>query len=164
MLFRSFRFFGNVKVGRDLHIADLEQHYHAIVWGIGCESDNKLGISGEDLHGVHSATEFVGWYNGHPDFRDRVFDLAHATRVALVGNGNVSMDVARVLLKDPAALASTDIADHALEQLRKSAVREVILLGRRGPAQAAFSPKEIEEIAELPDVDVVVTEIGRAHV
>lgn len=158
----GFRFFGNVKIGRDLQIADLEQHYHAIVWGIGCESDNKLGIQGEDLRGVHSATEFVGWYNGHPDFRDRVFDLANATRVALVGNGNVSMDVARVLLKDPAALASTDIAEHALEQLRTSAVREVVLLGRRGPAQAAFSPKEIEEISELPDVDVVVTaEDGR---
>ncbi|MEI6129159.1 MAG: NADP oxidoreductase [Planctomycetota bacterium] len=158
----SFRFFGNVKIGRDLSIHDLERHYHAIIWGIGCESDHKLGIAGENLGGVHSATDFVGWYNGHPDYRHCSFDLASATRVALVGNGNVSMDVARVLLKDPAMLASTDIAEHALATLQKSNVREVIMLGRRGPAQAAFSPKEIEEIDELPGVDVVVsTDDGR---
>ncbi|MGE3172609.1 MAG: NADP oxidoreductase [Planctomycetota bacterium] len=154
----SFRFFGNVKLGRDLEVKDLERHYHAIVWAIGCESDNRLGIPGEDLAGVHSATEFVGWYNGHPDFRDRAFDLAKARRIAVVGNGNVAMDVSRVLLQDPEILAATDIADHAVAALRRSNVQEVLLLGRRGPAQAAFSPKEIEEIDELPHVDVVVTE------
>jgi ferredoxin--NADP+ reductase len=158
----AFRFFGNVKIGRDLQIADLERCYHAVIWAIGCESDNKLGIPGEELAGVHSATEFVGWYNGHPDYRDRAFDLAHAHRVALVGNGNVSMDVARILLRDPAQLAGTDIAEHALATLRQSTVREVVLLGRRGPAQAAFAPKEIEEIAELQGVDVVVSE-AEAH-
>ncbi len=153
----GYRFLGNVKVGRDVQVQDLEASYHAIVWAVGCESDNTLGIPGEDLRGVHSATEFVGWYNGHPDFRDREFDLQNATRVAVVGNGNVAMDVSRILLKDPHALADTDLADHALAVLKTSTVREVVLLGRRGPAQAAFSPKEIEEIAELPEVDVVVT-------
>jgi len=153
----GFRFFGNTKLGRDLLVQDLAAHYHQIVWAVGAETDNKLGIPGEEHGGVHSATEFVGWYNAHPDFRNRTFDLANATRVALVGNGNVAMDVARILLRDPAGLQDTDIADHALAQLRASKVREVVLLGRRGPAQAAFSPKEIEEIAELPDVDVVVS-------
>jgi ferredoxin--NADP+ reductase len=158
----GFRFFGNVKLGRDLHVADLAAHYHQIVYAVGAETDQKLGIPGEDLGGVHSATEFVGWYNGHPDYGDRHFELASATRVAIVGNGNVAMDVARILLADPAALASTDLADHALEELRKSHVREVILLGRRGPAQAAFSPKEIEEIAAIPTVDVVVSKAEAA--
>ncbi|HEX5053162.1 MAG TPA: NADP oxidoreductase [Planctomycetota bacterium] len=153
----GFRFFGNVQLGRDLQVSDLAAHYHQIVYAFGCESDQKLSVPGEDLAGVHSATEFVGWYNAHPDHRDHHFDLARARRVALVGNGNVAMDVARVLLADPDELAKTDIADHALAVLRESQVKEVILLGRRGPAQAAFSPKEIEEIAELPDVDVVVS-------
>lgn len=152
----GFRFFGNVKVGRDLQVADLERLYHMLIWAVGAESDHKLGVPGEDLRGVHSATEFVGWYNGHPDFRDCEFDLQSARRVALVGNGNVAMDVARVLLREPDSLADTDIADHALATLRRSGVREVILLGRRGPAQAAFSPKEIEEIQALPGLDVVV--------
>ncbi len=153
----SFRFFGHVAIGRDLAIDELERHYHMLIWAIGCESDNRLGIPGENLRGVHSATEFVGWYNGHPDFRDRAFDLANARRVAVVGNGNVAMDVSRILLQRPDVLASTDIADHALAMLRQNGVHEVVLLGRRGPAQAAFSPKEIEEIDELDDVDVVVT-------
>lgn len=152
----GFRFFGNVKLGADIQVDDLARHYDQIVYAFGCESDNKLGAPGEDLAGVHSATEFVGWYNGHPDHRHRTFDLASATRVALVGNGNVAMDVARVLLQSPDRLAATDIADYAIETLRTSKVREVVLLGRRGPAQAAFSPKEIEEIHELEDVDVVV--------
>jgi len=158
----GFRFFGNVRIGRDLQIDDLAAHYHQIVYAFGCESDQKLGLPGEDIGGVHSATEFVGWYNGHPDHRHHTFDLAHARRVALVGNGNVAMDVARVLLASPDHLAQTDIADHAVAVLRQSQVREVVLLGRRGPAQAAFSPKEIAEIAELPDVDVVVS-AAEAH-
>jgi ferredoxin--NADP+ reductase len=153
----GFRFFGNVRIGRDLSIAELTQHYHQIVWCIGCESDQKLGVPGEELAGVYAATDFVGWYNGHPDHRHHTFDLSRARTVALVGNGNVSMDVARILLADPEHLAKTDIAEHALAVLRTSTVKEVVLLGRRGPAQAAFSPKEIEEIAELPDVDVAVS-------
>lgn len=153
----GFRFFGNVMIGRDLQVSDLAAHYHQVVYAFGCETGQQLGVPGEDLRGVHSATEFVGWYNGHPDHVHRTFDLQGATRVAIVGNGNVAMDVARILLASPDELQKTDIADHAVEALRTSRVREVILLGRRGPAQAAFSPKEIEEIAELPDVDVLVT-------
>jgi ferredoxin--NADP+ reductase len=153
----GFRFFGNVMLGRDLQVEDLTAHYHQVVYAFGCESDQKLGCLGEDLANVHSATEFVGWYNGHPDHRQCRFDLQNARRVALIGNGNVAMDVARVLLAAPDALAATDIQDPALAELRRSRVQEVVLLGRRGPAQAAFSPKEIEEIAELPDVDVVVS-------
>lgn len=152
----GFRFFGNVKLGRDVSVEDLEARYHHVVYCFGCESDNKLGIDGEDLAGVYAATDFVGWYNGHPDHREHRFDLPNARRVALVGNGNVAMDVARVLLASPDELAKTDIAEHALETLRGSKVEEVVLLGRRGPAQAAYSPKEIAEIGELPDVDVVV--------
>ncbi|MFY9345813.1 MAG: NADP oxidoreductase [Planctomycetota bacterium] len=159
----GFRFLGNVRIGRDLQVDDLAAHYHQIVYAFGCESDQKLGVPGEDLAGVYAATDFVGWYNGHPDHRHHRFDLARARTVALVGNGNVAMDVARILLASPDALAKTDLAAHALGTLRASQVREVVLLGRRGPAQAAFSPKEIEEIAELPDVDVVVTERD-AHV
>ena len=153
----GFRFFGNVQLGRDLSVDDLEAHYHHVVYAFGCESDNKLGLEGEDLAGVYAATDFVGWYNAHPDHRHHRFDLQNARRVALVGNGNVAMDVARVLLADPDHLAKTDIADHTLETLRASKVEEVVLLGRRGPAQAAFSPKEIEEIHALDGVDVVVT-------
>ena len=152
----GFRFFGNVQLGRDVSVEDLNARYHHVVYAFGCESDNKLGLDGEDLGGVYAATDFVGWYNGHPDHRHHEFDLANATRVALVGNGNVAMDVARVLLADPEVLAKTDIADHSLETLRNSKVEEVILLGRRGPAQAAFSPKEIAEIHEIDGVDVVV--------
>jgi ferredoxin/flavodoxin---NADP+ reductase len=154
----GFRFFGNVCLGRDVSVADLNDHYHQIVYAFGCESDQRLSLDGEDLRGVYAATDFVGWYNGHPDHQHHVFDLARAERVALVGNGNVAMDVARILLADPEELAKTDIADHALPVLRASRVREVVLLGRRGPAQAAFSPKEIEEIQSLPDVEVLVDE------
>lgn len=152
----GFRFFGNVQIGRDLSVAELAAHYHQIVFAIGCETGQELGIPGESLAGVHSATDFVGWYNGHPDHATHRFALSNATRVAIVGNGNVAMDVARVLLADPEQLAKTDIADHALAALRQSRVQEVILLGRRGPAQAAFSPKEIEEIAAIEGVEVLV--------
>jgi len=153
----GFRFFGNVCLGRDIQVDDLTAHYHQVVYAFGCESDTKLGIDGEDLNGVYAATDFVGWYNCHPDHRNHQFDLANAKRVALVGNGNVAMDVARILLASPDELAKTDIAEHSLQTLRESTVEEVILLGRRGPAQAAFSPKEIAEIAELSGVDVVVS-------
>ncbi len=109
-----FRFLGNVMVGRDLTLADLEAHYQAIVFATGNESERVLGIPGEDLEGVFSATQFVGWYNGHPDFRHLSFDLAASERVIVVGNGNVAMDVTRILAKNPDELASTDIAHYAL--------------------------------------------------
>ncbi|MCB9889389.1 MAG: FAD-dependent oxidoreductase [Planctomycetes bacterium] len=152
----GFRFLGNVKLGRDLQVEDLAAHYDQIVYAVGNESARELGIPGEDLEGVCSATEFVFWYNGHPDYRECEFDLSRTRRVAVVGNGNVAMDVCRVLIQDPERLAETDIADHALDVLRNSAVREVVLLGRRGPAQAAFSPKEIKEVAELEGVDLEI--------
>ncbi|HVS64617.1 MAG TPA: FAD-dependent oxidoreductase [Thermoanaerobaculia bacterium] len=151
-----FRFFGNVMIGRDLSVAELTGHYDQVVFAVGNESDRQLGIPGEDLEGVYSATEFVGWYNGHPDFQDRHFPLDRARRVAVVGNGNVAMDVTRILVQEPDELQPTDITDEAVAELRRSAVEEVYLLGRRGPAQAAFSPKEIKEIGDLACCDLIV--------
>ncbi len=151
----GFRFFGNVMLGRDVHVAELRAHYDQIVYAVGNESDRRLGVPGEDLEGSHSATAFVGWYNAHPDHCDRTFDLG-CERAAVVGVGNVAMDVTRILAQDPKKLAETDIAEYAQETLAKSRVREVWLLGRRGPAQAAFSTAEIHEIGELESADLVV--------
>jgi ferredoxin/flavodoxin---NADP+ reductase len=147
------RFHGCVELGKDLTVDDLRRHYHQILYATGAQSDRRMGIPGEDLRGSHPATEFVAWYNGHPDFRDLEFDLSHE-RVAVVGVGNVAVDVARILCRTPEELERTDIADHALDALRKSRVREVFLLGRRGPAQAAFTNPEIKELGELADTDV----------
>ncbi len=151
----AFRFFGHVKLGQDLQVADLTQHYDQIVYAVGNESDRHLGIPGEELAGNHSATAFVGWYNGHPDYRDLDFDLSQES-VAVIGIGNVAMDVTRILAEDPENLRGTDIASHALDALRKSRVKTIWLLGRRGPAQAAYSPAEIREIGELSSADLVV--------
>jgi ferredoxin--NADP+ reductase len=152
----QLHFYGNVMVGRDLSLDELRRCYDQIVIAAGNESHRRMGIPGEDLRGVYSATAFVGWYNGHPDYRDCEFPLARAKRVAVVGNGNVAMDVARVLAKRAERLASTDIASHALDELAKSAVEEIHVLGRRGPAQAAFTAKEVKEIGSLEDADLVV--------
>jgi ferredoxin--NADP+ reductase len=149
----GFRFFGNVDVGTHLSLDDLRRFYHQICFTTGAQTDRHMGIPGEDLPGSHAATEFVAWYNGHPDYRDRVFDLS-AERVAVVGVGNVAVDVARMLCRTPEELATTDIADHALEALRTSRVKEVSLLGRRGPAQAAFTNPEVKELGELEGADV----------
>ena len=149
------RFFGNVKLGADVSVDDLRARYDQIVYAVGCESDRHMGIPGEELAGSFSATEFVGWYNAHPDHRERQFDLS-CDAVAVVGIGNVAMDVTRLLACEPEALAKTDIAVHALDALRQSKVKTVWLLGRRGPAEAAYSPAEIEEIGELPTTDLVV--------
>ena len=121
----------------------------------GAETDKRLGIAGEDLPGSHTATEFVGWYNAHPDYRDRVFDFSCEVAV-VIGQGNVAMDVSRILSKTVDELRQTDIADYALEALSQSKIREVHLVGRRGPAQAKFTPPEIREIGELVDCDPVV--------
>ena len=150
-----FRFFGGVEFGKDLTLGDLRAHYHQIVYCTGAQTDRRMGIPGEDLQGSHPATEFVAWYNGHPDYRDYGFDLSQE-RAAVVGVGNVAIDVARILCRTPEELAATDIADHALEALRESRVKEVYLLGRRGPAQAAFTNPEIKEIGELADAEVIV--------
>jgi ferredoxin--NADP+ reductase len=149
------RFFGNVKLGRDLAVEDLRARYHKIIYAVGCESDRHMEIPGENLAGSYSATEFVGWYNGHPDHKHRTFDLSCGA-VAVVGVGNVAMDVTRLLSCDPEQLAKTDVAGYALDALRKSGVKTVWLLGRRGSAEAAYSPAEIEEIGELTSCDLVV--------
>jgi ferredoxin--NADP+ reductase len=151
----SVRYFGNVTIGRDILHADLKRLYDQIIYAVGAQSDRKMGIPGEDLAGSLPATIFVGWYNGHPDYRDIAFDLSHE-RVLVVGNGNVAMDVTRILVSDPDELAKTDMADHALAALRASKVREVVMLGRRGPAQAAFTTPELKEFGELAGVDVLV--------
>ncbi len=151
----QLRYFGNACFGSDLLHEDLKRLYDAIIYAVGAQSDRKMGIPGEDLPGSLPATIFVGWYNGHPDYCDLSFDLAHE-RVLVVGNGNVAMDVTRILVTDPDELATTDIADHALEALRASKVREVVMLGRRGPAQAAFTTPELKEFGELAGVDVIV--------
>ena len=142
-------------MGRDITHADLSAYYHAIIYAVGARTDRRMGIPREHLPGSHSATEFVGWYNAHPDFRSLGFDLA-AESAAVVGNGNVAMDLARILASPAEMLAQTDIAAHALRALSGNGIREIHVLGRRGPAQAAFTNKELKELGELPDVDVVV--------
>jgi ferredoxin--NADP+ reductase len=149
------RYFGNVTFGKDLTHEDLRQQYDQIVYAVGAQSDRKMGIPGEELAGSLPATIFVGWYNAHPDYSELQPDLSHE-RALVVGNGNVAMDVARILVTDPSELAKTDIADHALEALRSSRVREVVMLGRRGPVQAAFTTPELKEFGELAGVDVIV--------
>lgn len=151
----SFRFLGNVRLGRDLTVEDLRQHYHQIVYAVGNEADRRLGIPGEGMAGCTPASVFIGWYNGHPDYEQARIDLS-VTRVAVVGNGNVAVDAARILLRTPAELEKTDIASHALEALRESRVREVFLLGRRGPAQAAFTHIELKELGELEAAHPVI--------
>jgi ferredoxin--NADP+ reductase len=151
----GFRFFGNVAFGTDLSLEEVLAHYHQVLFATGAEGDRRLDVPGEDLPGSHPATAFVGWYNGHPDYRDVRFDL-DAEQVAVVGNGNVAVDVARILARSVEDLARTDIAEHALEALRHSRVKEVCLLGRRGPAQAAFSNPELRELTALAGVDLVV--------
>lgn len=151
----NVRYFGNVTFGKDVLHEDLRPYYDQIVYAVGAQSDRRMNIPGEELHGSFPATVFVGWYNGHPDYRDLTFDLSHE-RAVVVGNGNVAMDVARILLTDPDELATTDIADHALDALRASKVREVVMLGRRGPAQAAFTTPELKEFGELAGVSVFV--------
>jgi len=151
----GFRFFGNVDVGRHVTLDDLRCHYHQVAFTTGAQTDRHMGIPGEDLTGSHPATEFVAWYNGHPEYRDFKFDLS-AERVAVVGVGNVAVDVARILCRTPEELATTDTADYALEALRASRVKEVYLLGRRGPVQAAFTNPEVKELGELEGADVRV--------
>jgi ferredoxin--NADP+ reductase len=151
----TVRYLGHVEVGRDTTPDELAAHYDAVIYAVGARADRRLGIPGEALPGSHAATELVGWYNGHPDYRDRTFDLSqHAA--AVVGLGNVAMDVTRILSRRPEELDTTDIASHAAAALAGSAVRTIHVLGRRGPVQGAFTTPELRELGELPDVDVVV--------
>lgn len=149
------RFLGNVELGRDLSREDLLAHYDQVVYAVGGQSDRRLGIDGEDLAGSHSSTELVAWYSGHPDFLDLEVDL-DCRAAAVVGVGNVAMDVARILARPAEELAVTDIADHALDKLRESRVRDIYVLARRGPVQAKCSPPELKELGEIGGVRVVV--------
>ncbi|MEU7631638.1 FAD-dependent oxidoreductase [Nocardia sp. NPDC049220] len=148
----------NVEVGTHISHGELLQHHHAVIYAVGASTDCRLEVPGEDLPGSHSATEFVAWYNGHPDYADRTFDLS-GERAVIVGNGNVALDVARVLTADPDELAKTDIADYALDALRQSTIREVVVLGRRGPLQAAYTSSEFLALAHLKGVDIVVDDV-----
>src|SRR5947209_9249342 len=152
---RGCRFLGNVEVGTDIQHSELMRHYAAVIYATGAQTDKSLGIPGEDLPGSFAATEFVAWYNGHPDYRGREFDLS-AKRAVVIGNGNVAADVTRILTLSPRELERTDIAEHALDALRRSRVEEVIVLGRRGPAQAAFTSAELRELGRLDGVDLHV--------
>jgi len=151
----GFRFFGNVEIGRDVSHDELAGWYDAVLYAVGTAGDRRSGIPGEELPGSWSATEFVGWYNGHPDFRDLDFDLG-AERAIVVGNGNVAVDVARMLTLTREELEGTDTADYAIEALAACGVREIVILGRRGPQQAAFTTPELLELGELTDAEIVV--------
>ncbi|MBI2224206.1 MAG: FAD-dependent oxidoreductase, partial [Betaproteobacteria bacterium] len=147
---QGFHYFGNVHVDRDASIDDLLETHHGVIFACGAEADHKLGISGESLSGSHSATEFVGWYNGHLDYRSLTFDLTQEV-VAIVGQGNVALDVARILAKSVDGLRHTDIAAHALDALADSKIKEIHIFGRRGPAQARFTSQELSEMGRIPD-------------
>ncbi|MGI8505503.1 MAG: FAD-dependent oxidoreductase [Solirubrobacteraceae bacterium] len=151
----AFRFFGGVELGNAVTREDLLARYHAVVYAVGTATDNRLGIPGEDRPGSHPATEFVAWYNGHPQYTDQQFDL-NGGRAVVIGNGNVAIDVARMLVLDPDELTPTDTADHALQAFGMAGVTEVVLLGRRGPAQASFTNPELRELGELRRADVIV--------
>lgn len=150
------RFFGNVHVGRDITVEELRSGYHAVAYTFGASSDRQLGIPGEDLLGSASATDFVTWYSGHPDVAEDRFDLTGVTSAVVVGVGNVAVDVSRVLVKGVEELRRTDIPEPVLERLAASGVTDVHVLGRRGPAHAKFTTKELRELGELEGVDVVV--------
>jgi ferredoxin/flavodoxin---NADP+ reductase len=151
----GFRFLGNVEVGRDVAHAELTTLYDAVVYAVGAQTDRRLGIPGEDLPGSWSATSFVAWYNGHPDFQDLAFDLSHE-RAVVVGNGNVALDVARMLSLTREELEGTDTTEPAIEAISESGIREVVVLGRRGPVQAAWTPAELAELGELAGADVLL--------
>ncbi|VCT88958.1 NADPH-ferredoxin reductase FprA [Mycolicibacterium hassiacum DSM 44199] len=153
-----FRFFGNIRVGEHVQPAELAERYDAVIYAVGAQSDRSLRIPGEDLPGSVSAVEFVGWYNAHPHYEDKGPDLSSG-RAVVIGNGNVALDVARILVTNPDVLARTDIADHALESLHQRGVEEVLIVGRRGPLQAPFTTLELRELGQLEglaDVDVIV--------
>jgi ferredoxin/flavodoxin---NADP+ reductase len=154
---QRFRYFGNVELGGHIARYELLEHYHGIVYATGAPSDRPLGIPGEGLSGSWPATDFVGWYNGHPDHPDLDFDL-DCERAVVIGNGNVALDVARMLTLSHVELARTDTADHALQALEHSRIREVVVVGRRGPAQAAFTNPELRELGEMTGTDVIVDE------
>jgi ferredoxin/flavodoxin---NADP+ reductase len=151
----GFRFLGNVEVGRHILPVELLEYYDAVVYAVGAQTDRQLGIPGEDLPGSWPATELVAWYNGHPDFQELEFDLS-GERAVVIGNGNVAVDVARMLALTPEELATTDTTDAAIDAFNRSGIREIVMVGRRGPAQAAFTTPELAELGELAGADVIV--------
>ena len=151
----GFRFLGNIEVGRDLHHEDLVRLYDAVIYAVGAQTDRRLGIPGEDLSGSWAATEFVAWYNGHPDFQQIEFDL-DVERAVVIGVGNVALDIARMLALTHEELACTDATDPSIAAIAGSPIREIVVVGRRGPAQAAFTTPELQEMGELAAADVVV--------
>ena len=151
----GFRFFGNVEIGRDVSHEELAARYDAVLYAVGAQTDRQLGIPGEELPGSWPATAFVAWYNGHPDFQELEFDLSHE-RAVVIGNGNVALDVARMLALTPEELAPTDTTDAAIEAINRSGIREILVVGRRGPVQAAWTPVEVGELGELAGADIMV--------
>ena len=151
----GFRFFGNIEVGKDVSHTELTELYDAVVYAVGAQTDRRLGIPGEDLPGSWAATELVAWYNGHPDFQDLRFDLS-GERAVVIGNGNVALDVARMLALTREELAPTDTTDAAIDAIVGSGIREIVVLGRRGPVQAAWTSTELQEMGELAGADIVV--------
>jgi ferredoxin--NADP+ reductase len=151
----GFRFLGNVELGRDIHHADLVRLYDAVIYAVGAQTDRRLGIPGEDLPGSWAATELVAWYNGHPDYQDIEFDL-DVERAVVIGNGNVALDVARMLALTREEIAPTDATDASIAAICASTIQEIVVVGRRGPAQAAFTTPELQEMGELAGADVVV--------
>ncbi len=151
----GFRFFGNVEVGSTVSHDELLQLYDAVVYTVGAQTDRRLGIPGEDLPGSWPATAFVAWYNGHPDFQELGFDL-DTERAVVIGNGNVAIDCARMLALTADELACTDTVGEAAEAICGSPLEEILMLGRRGPVQAAFTPPELKELGELADAEPVV--------
>ena len=151
----GFRFLGNVEFGRDIHHADLVRLYDAVIYAVGAQTDRRLGIPGEDLRGSWAATEFVAWYNGHPDYQQLDFDLS-VERAVVIGNGNVALDVARRLALTHEELEPTDATDASIAAIASSPIREILVVGRRGPAQAAFTTPELHEMGELAGADVIV--------
>lgn len=150
-----FAFWGNVEIGKDLQVEELQTYYHAILFASGAASDRRLNIPGEDLPRSYTATEFVAWYNGHPEYRHRPFDLSQKSAV-IIGQGNVAVDVCRILAKSYDELKQTDISEHALEALAQSQIEDIYMVGRRGPAQAAFTPQEAKELGELAITETLV--------
>jgi ferredoxin/flavodoxin---NADP+ reductase len=151
----GFEFFGGVELGGHIRREDLLERYHVLIYAVGMSEDRRLGIPGEEAPGCHPATQFVAWYNAHPEYAGHEFDLSGDTAV-VIGNGNVALDVARMLVLSPSELAITDTADHAVQLLSNSSIRRVVVLGRRGPAQAAFTNPELRELGELSRADVIV--------
>ena len=151
----GFRFFGNVELGKAITHEDLARLYEAVVYAVGAQTDKRLGIPGEDLPGSWAATQFVAWYNGHPDFQQLEFDLSHE-RAVVIGNGNVALDIARMLVLTPEELAPTDATDSAIAAINGAGIREIRVVGRRGPVQASWTPVEVGELGDLAGADILV--------